>query len=458
MSFVVLWTDSFVYGIGLILLYLFLFRRNNLQWNLVWQKVFSQSRYTVALIVLICFSFIGLLDTIHLKRSESHHQVVSLLDLAFGSRAWQNEVTYSAPFALRSYAPEMVFAGDGNFGEVYPRLEYAGQQLGSESERAQDIALRSVRGLFLGALISYFLFLVFDHSVFKKIQWFLRGSFSNPLSHHNEKDQVFVNTSGSLKKLRMTFWLTIGIISCLICVSAVLLSEYHILGTDKVGRDVFYIAIKSIRTGLIIGTLTTLVSLPFALILGMCAGYFSGIIDDIIQYIYVTLSSIPGILLIAATVLSLQVKIEQDPDLRLIVLCLILGITSWTSLCRLLRGETLKLREMEFIQAATVLGVGGFKNIWRHILPNLLHIVIIVLVLDFSGLVLAEAVLTYVGVGVDPLTHSWGNMINMARLEMARDPIVWWSLAGALVLMFSLVFSANIFSEAIQDALNPRSD
>ncbi|HEB80851.1 MAG TPA: ABC transporter permease, partial [Chromatiales bacterium] len=144
-------------------------------------------------------------------------------------------------------------------------------------------------------------------------------------------------------------------------------------------------------------------------------------------------------------------------DLRLLFLCIILGITSWTGLCRLLRGEALKLRELDYIQAAQAFGVGHTKILTRHILPNVMHIVLITVVLDFSGLVLAEAVLTYVGVGVDPTTYSWGNMINGARLELARDPVVWWSLAAAFVFMFGLVLSANLFADAVRDAFDPRS-
>jgi peptide/nickel transport system permease protein len=134
----------------------------------------------------------------------------------------------------------------------------------------------------------------------------------------------------------------------------------------------------------------------------------------------------------------------------------ILGITGWIGLCRLLRGETLKLREMDYVQAATALGVGSWRIIIRHILPNVMHIVLISVVLDFSGLVLAEAVLSYVGVGVDPAMISWGNMINSARMEMAREPIVWWSLVAAFIFMFGLVLSANLFSDAVRDALDPR--
>jgi len=259
---------------------------------------------------------------------------------------------------------------------------------------------------------------------------------------------------------------SLGVISLLIGVTCMLAPHYHVLGTDKVGIDVLYQSLKSIRTGLVIGTLATLVMLPFAVILGISAGYFKGWVDDVIQYIYTTLNSIPGILLIAAVVLMLLVYMDTNPekfetgmeraDFRLFFLCLILGITSWTGLCRMLRGETLKLSEVDYVQAAAAFGVSHWKIIMRHIQPNVMHIILIAVVLDFSGLVLAEAALSYVGVGVDPTMHSWGNMINSARLEMAREPIVWWSLLAAFLFMFILVLAANLFSDAVRDAFDPR--
>ncbi|MDC4224662.1 MAG: ABC transporter permease [Candidatus Manganitrophus sp.] len=213
--------------------------------------------------------------------------------------------------------------------------------------------------------------------------------------------------------------------------------------------------------------MTTLVMLPFAVLLGIAAGYFRGWVDDVIQYLYTTLSSVPGVLLIAAAVLMLQVYMDQHADafasaarradLRLLVLCMILGVTGWTGLCRLLRGEALKLRELEYVQAAQAPWASrSWRIILRHILPNVMHIVLITVVIDFSGLVLAEAVLSYVGVGVDPSMITCGNMINSARMEMAREPIVWWSLVAAFVFMFGLVLSANLFADAVRDAFDPR--
>jgi peptide/nickel transport system permease protein len=227
-----------------------------------------------------------------------------------------------------------------------------------------------------------------------------------------------------------------------------------------------YLCLKSIRTGLIIGTLTTLVALPFAIALGIAAGYWRGRVDDIIQYLYTTLDSIPDVLLIAAMVLVMQSymashadlfsSVENRSDVRLLLLCCVLGVTRWTGLCRLLRAETLKLRELDYVQAARALGVGRTRLLVRTIVPNVMHLVLITAVMQFSGLVLAEAVLSYIGIGVDPGMHSWGNMINAARLELAREPVIWWSLAGSMSFMFVLVLSANLFADAVRDAFDPR--
>ena len=130
-----------------------------------------------------------------------------------------------------------------------------------------------------------------------------------------------------------------------------------------------------------------------------------------------------------------------------------MGITSWTGLCRLIRAEVLKLREIEYIQAADAFGVARATIMFRHLVPNVLHIVLISVILRFSGLVLAEAVLAYVGIGVDPSMQSWGNMINQARLELAREPCVVEPLA-AFIFMLGLVLPANVFGDAVRDALD----
>lgn len=240
----------------------------------------------------------------------------------------------------------------------------------------------------------------------------------------------------------------------------------HLFGTDKVGQDVLYQVLKSIRTALVIGLVTTLVTLPLGIFFGILAGYFRGWVDDVVQYIYTVISSVPSVLLIAASVLMMQVIIDAHPqwfataaeraDLRLLALCAIMGMTSWTGLARLLRGETLKLRELDYIQAAHAFAVPHWRILARHILPNLLPIVLIALVMDFSSLVLSEAVLSYVGIGVDPATISFGTMINNARLELGREPVVWWTLTAAFIFMFILVLAANVLADAVQNAFDPR--
>ena len=222
----------------------------------------------------------------------------------------------------------------------------------------------------------------------------------------------------------------------------------HLLGTNQVGEDVLYNAIKSVRTGLIIGGMTTLLAIPFAIFFGIQAGYFGKWVDDGITYVYSTLASIPYILLIIAFLLTFGQGLFQ--------LCLIMGLTAWTGFCRVIRGEVLKLREMDYVHAARAIGAGSLKIQFRHILPNVMHLVVIRAVLMFSGLVLAEAVLSYLNIGVGPGTMSWGSMINQGRFELSRQPIIWWNLVAAFVFMFGLVLPANIFGDAVRDALDPR--
>ena len=234
---------------------------------------------------------------------------------------------------------------------------------------------------------------------------------------------------------------------CLVAGSVIgLASGYHVLGTDSTGNDVLYQSLKSIRTAFVIGSLTTLAMLPPAIGFGLAAGYFKGRVDDIITYLYTTLTSIPGVLLVAACVLMMQVFIDRHPelfdtgaaraDLRLFMLCLILGLTGWAGLCRLLRAEALKLRELEYVQAARAFGVSHFTILRRHLLPNVFYLVLITLTLEFSSLVLYEAVLSYLGIGVDPtyLTSELQildeNAVPCHNVENPFDIETWEAMPG----------------------------
>jgi peptide/nickel transport system permease protein len=466
MSFkpVILWTDALIYLLVAVIIAFIFYARGKEPLRAPWRQVGRSGMAMASLVVLLAYVSIGLLDSIHFQRAlqndtksaQAHYSsdVTSILDIVLQPLRDHVEKTYSAPFATHLYSKETIEGADGKTIRDYPRLKYGGAFL-HDPDRDRWPDIMSTIGVALMQGIGLWLVLAA----------LLVGILA--LRHRRSMGQIVSDMIGDRMALPWhVILITVGILMLLGMLGADLGVKYHVFGTDKVGQDVLYQSLKSVRTGLVIGTLTTLVMLPFAVLLGIMAGYFRGWVDDVIQYIYTTLNSIPGVLLIAAAILTLQVFMQTHPemfdiiayraDMRLLFLCIILGITSWTGLCRLLRGETLKLSEIDYIQAAAAIGVGHFRIIVRHILPNVMHIVLISVVLDFSGLVLAEAVLSYVGVGVDPTMNSWGNMINAARLEMARDPVVWWSLLSAFVLMFVLVLAANLFSDAVRDAFDPR--
>ncbi|MCL5103922.1 MAG: ABC transporter permease [Armatimonadetes bacterium] len=222
----------------------------------------------------------------------------------------------------------------------------------------------------------------------------------------------------------------------------------HLLGTDGVGEDVLYLTLKGCRTAILLGGLTSLIVTPLALLFGMMAGYFGKRVDDAIQYLYTVLDSIPGILLLIAMMMVLGRGLLQ--------MCIALGVTSWVGLCRLSRGETLKHRDREYVRAARALGASHGRILVRHILPNLMPIVIISVTLGISSLILSEAILSYLQLGVQAGVGSWGNMIDSARLELAREPVIWWNLISASSALFILVLAFNILGDALRDAIDPR--
>ncbi|MGH7788980.1 MAG: ABC transporter permease [Candidatus Binatia bacterium] len=220
----------------------------------------------------------------------------------------------------------------------------------------------------------------------------------------------------------------------------------HLLGTDILGRDVLLQTLKGVRVALLIGGLSSLIVVPIALLAGMGGGYFGRRIDDAVFFVITVLSSIPTLLLLIALVMALGRGTLQ--------VCLALGITSWVGFSRVVRGETLKLRELDYVAAARALGAGDARILRRHLLPNLMHIVAITFVLLFSRLVLSEAVLSWLGIGID---GSWGQMIDQARDELAREPVVWWNLTAASLGLFGLVLAVNLLGDAVRDALDPRT-
>ena len=448
MKVLILWSDALIFLLVAALGLFFLQLRKNPQTRAHWSQVFSSPLGMVTFTLILVYVGVALLDSLHFRRALPpvpgaaqqvfyENKATSVLDTILGGMGDRYERTYSAPFALKSFEKQNMKDGQGRVFRDFPVLEHAGTHLERSGDRAADILAKSLQAVVIGLVISLAVL---------SLPWLLTRRSELPWRYA---------------------WVTLAVVICLGTWLVSLSRYYHLLGTDLGGVDVAYQSIKGIRTGILLGTLATLIMMPIAITLGVLAGYFKGWVDDVVQYLYTTLSSIPGILLIAASVLLFQVYIDLNPDAfsiglekadaRFVALCFILGVTSWSSLCRLIRAETLKISQLEYVQAAHAFGVSHMRILLRHVMPNVAHIILITFVLDFSALVLAEAVLSYIGVGVDPSMGSWGNMINSARSELSREPAIWWTLSGAFFFMFVLVLAANLFSDLVRDAFDPRT-
>jgi len=463
---VLLWTDVVLYAMLLALAwYGWRIRVNdNLRAN--WWKVLRDPAAFSAAIVLAMFALVTVADSVHFRRALAPAagapagtqtfyatSTESLLDLMLSRQVAMRETGYSEPLAYLGLTKEPLEV-DGKLTRDFPRLQHAGAHLADPATQwAGDVAQRALGGAVGGLVVAALIALA-------------TGALMSRA--HGGVGAALRDIAADRSDLPLRAALLTVTAVCLIGGAVVgLMGHYHVFGTDRTGNDVLYQALKSVRTAFVIGTLATVATLPFAVVLGVLAGYFRGWVDEVIQYLYTTLSSVPNVLLIAACVLMVQVFLDKNPDLfetglersdlKIFLLCVILGLTGWATLCRLVRGETLKLRELEFVQAATAFGVSDARIMARHIAPNVMHLVLITTVLSFSELILYEAVLTYVGVGVDPSMNSFGGMINLARSEMSRDPVVWWSFAAAFGFMVTLVLAANLFADGVRDAFDPRA-
>lgn len=462
MKFVLLWTDLALWlmvaaGIA------YAWRvRGQAHLRATWQRVLRDPIAASAGVVMALFLLVTLVDSIHLRRALEttggstvyDTRTLSALDVLLERQIGMREVSYSLPLGTLGLNKESIVDAQGAVRRDYPRLKFGGAHLSDPAaQRAGDVGARAAVGLAGGLAVAAVLVALTAAALARH-----HGGWRHALADL-AADRTFYPWRAIL--------LTMTVVLLLAGPVVALMPHYHVFGTDRTGNDVLVQALKSVRTAFVIGALSTLATLPVALLLGVLAGYYKGWVDEAIQYVYTTLSSVPNVLLIAACVLMVQVFFDKNPelfetaaersDVKMLVLCLILGLTGWAGLCRLVRAETLKLRELDYVQAATAFGVGDLALMARHIVPNVMHLVLITVVLSFSELILYEAVLTYVGVGVDPTTSSFGSMINLARAEMSRDPVVWWSFAAAFGFMVSLVLAANLFADGVRDAFDPKA-
>ncbi len=218
------------------------------------------------------------------------------------------------------------------------------------------------------------------------------------------------------------------------------------MGTDFLGRDMLSRALHGVSIALIVGFLSAFIATVIGLLLGVIAGFWGGLWDEFIVWLYTTLDSIPSLLLILALSFVLGQGLEH--------LFLVLGLTSWVSLCRLIRSEVIKQRSLEYILTAQALGVGQIRQIYYYILPNILHIALIQFALIFVYAIKAEVILSFLGLGVEPGEPSWGVIINDAKSELTQG--IWWGLFIATTLMFLLIFSVNLITDFMRKKLDPQ--
>lgn len=218
-----------------------------------------------------------------------------------------------------------------------------------------------------------------------------------------------------------------------------------LLGTDLFGRSILYKILTGTRTAMTIGFAVTAISVPIGVGLGAVAGYYGGRVDALVVWLYSVISSVPYILLI--------IGISYVLGKGIVSICIALGAVGWVGLCRLIRGEVIRHKNREYVLAMRLLGAGDLVILFRHILPNVIHLAIVTASLMILGAIKSEVILTFLGVGIQN-GDSWGTMIQDATGELTNG--IWWPLAGVTVAMFVIIYALNVVGDALRDALDPK--
>lgn len=219
----------------------------------------------------------------------------------------------------------------------------------------------------------------------------------------------------------------------------------NIFGTDIFGRSVFQKVVKGTEIAMSVGVVVSIISAVLGVFLGVLAGYFGGWIDDFLMWLYTVIASIPNIILL--------VSIAYILGKGIFAIFIALSSNFWTDIFLFVRNEVIRHRDREYVQAATALGAGHFRKIFYHILPNIMHVILIKFSMVFQQAIKSEVLLSYLGLGVQN-TPSWGRMIDEAKIELMKG--VWWQIFFATTFMFLIVLSFNILSDAIRVSLDPK--
>jgi len=219
---------------------------------------------------------------------------------------------------------------------------------------------------------------------------------------------------------------------------------FYPLGSDNLGRDVFQRLIQGTRIAFHVGIITSLIAIPLGVFLGCLGGYFGGKVDTLVVWLCATVASMPGLLFI----LAVAMVVGQG----LLGVYLGIGLTTWVGVCRNVRGEVMKHRGRAYVQAARILGYSHLRVIFRHIMPNVTHIILIAFSIRFPASVATEVFISFLGIGAQG-EPSWGIMINNARLRLWQG--VWWEMAFVTLAIFVLVLAFNHLADALRDLLDP---
>ena len=239
------------------------------------------------------------------------------------------------------------------------------------------------------------------------------------------------------------------------------------MGTDYRGRSVFARAVAGCSGAVKVGVIAAGIAMLIGVALGASAGFFGGVVDDVVVWLYSTFASMPSLLFILSFALLLGRNYLPPPvmtavggvgrvlrtDPAALAVYVAIGMTSWTTVCRVVRSETMKLRERGFVAAARIAGVPSLTIVRRHILPNVFHLVIIYFTLTFAGAIMMEVIVSYLSFGTQSFP-SWGLMISDGQECLWRG--VWWELVTPTAFMFALLLALNLLGDALRDALDPK--
>jgi peptide/nickel transport system permease protein len=237
-------------------------------------------------------------------------------------------------------------------------------------------------------------------------------------------------------------------------------SAEHILGTDHVRRDMLNLTVHGTRVSMIIGLLATAITVFLGAVVGIVSGFVGGRVDAFLMRItdfFLVLPTFVLALILAPIILDI---VGTDAELfgirmTLIVVVIVIGITSWASTARIIRSQTLSVRERAFVSRARVIGGSDRHIMWRHILPNVTNLIVANAVLVFAGAVLTETTLSFIGLG-DPFQPSWGQILNSAQSAGAPSLGAWWYLVPPAVCIVLVVLAFTLLGSALDDILNPR--